>query len=94
MNQSFYLSPFYFVEFGIYLKQFSFLMVLSTIILFIPLTPSKDSILSNGGYQVNPTLNKNKSNNLKKKKILNDDVSPKINSILACKHKFFTQFTF
>ena len=40
------------------------------------------AILSNGGYQVNPTLIKKKSNNLKKKKILNDDVSPKINSIL------------
>ncbi len=40
------------------------------------------AILSNGGYQVNPTLIKKKSNNLKRKKILNDDVSPKINSIL------------
>ena len=39
------------------------------------------AILSNGGYQVNPTLIK-KLDLTKRKKILNDDTSSKINSIL------------
>ena len=40
------------------------------------------AILSNGGYQVNPTVIKNKFDKSKSKKILNDDLSSKINSIL------------
>ena len=40
------------------------------------------AILSNGGYQINPTLIKTKFDNLKRKKILNGDTSYKINSIL------------
>ena len=40
------------------------------------------AILSNGGYQVNPTLIKKKYDISKRKKILNSDVSAKINSIL------------
>ena len=40
------------------------------------------AILSNGGYQVNPTLIKKNFYNSKRKKILNDNISPKINSIL------------
>ena len=40
------------------------------------------AILSNGGYQVNPTLIKKKYDLSKRKKILNSDVSVKINSIL------------
>ena len=40
------------------------------------------AILSNGGYQVNPTLIKKKYDISKRKKILNSDVSAKINPIL------------
>ena len=40
------------------------------------------AILSNGGYQVNPTLIKKKYEISKRKKILNSDVSAKINPIL------------
>ncbi len=40
------------------------------------------AILSNGGYQVNPTLIKKKYDVSKRKKILNSDVSAKINPIL------------
>ena len=40
------------------------------------------AILSNGGYQVNPTVIKSKFDKSKRKKILNDDLSSKINSIL------------
>ena len=40
------------------------------------------AILSNGGYQINPTLIKTKFDNLKRKKILNGDTSYKINLIL------------
>ena len=40
------------------------------------------AILSNGGYQVNPTLIKKKYDISKRKKILNSDVSAKINSIM------------
>ena len=39
------------------------------------------SIIVNGGYEINPTLIKHKSN-IKNKKILNNDVSKKINPIL------------
>ena len=40
------------------------------------------AILSNGGYQVNPTVIKSKFDKSKRKKILNDDLSSKINLIL------------
>ena len=40
------------------------------------------AILSNGGYKVNPTLIKKKFDKTKKQKILNNDTSSKINSIL------------
>ena len=40
------------------------------------------AILSNGGYQVNPTLIKKKYDISKRKKILNSDLSAKINPIL------------
>ena len=40
------------------------------------------AIISNGGYDVNPTLIKNKKTKKKQKKILNNDVSKKINLIL------------
>ena len=40
------------------------------------------AILSNGGYKVNPTLIKKKLDMTKRKKILNNDTSFKINSIL------------
>tara|TARA_B100000963_G_scaffold130096_1_gene113539 strand:+ start:2176 stop:3831 length:1656 start_codon:yes stop_codon:yes gene_type:complete len=40
------------------------------------------AILSNGGYQVNPTLIKKKFDDSIRKKILNDETSIKINSIL------------
>ncbi len=40
------------------------------------------AILSNGGYQVNPTLIKRKFEKSSRQKLLNNDVSSKINSIL------------
>ena len=40
------------------------------------------AILSNGGYKVNPTLIKKEFDKTKKQKILNNDTSSKINSIL------------
>ena len=40
------------------------------------------AILSNGGYKVNPTLIKKKFDKTKKQKILDNDTSSKINSIL------------
>ena len=40
------------------------------------------AILSNGGYQVNPTLIKKKFDKSKRVKILKQDVSSKINPIL------------
>ncbi len=40
------------------------------------------AILSNGGYEVNPTVVKKKINRLKRKRILNSDLSSNINSIL------------
>ena len=40
------------------------------------------SIISNGGYEVNPTLIKYKNKNVKSKKILKNNVSQKINPIL------------
>ena len=40
------------------------------------------SIISNGGYEIKPTLIKKEKKNIQKKKILNNEVSQKINPIL------------